>query len=132
MSAWGVSLLVVVVALVAGAVGAMAMVWSNAYPTLAGLWTLSAGSKSSMQCRLSPWRVLIGAHFMPRYEARGCSSDLAATLTKAAGPISVESAAATCQLHSLRCELSNLDGEPIAVIEPDGTVRVYAGKHTGG
>lgn len=130
MSPWAVTVLVILVAIVAGAAGAMAMVRSNAYPTLAGLWTLSAGSKSAMQCRLSPWRVLIGAHFVPRYEARGCPSDLAATLTKSAAPISVENAAATCRLHSLRCELSNLDGEPIAIIEPDGTVRVYAAKGT--
>ena len=65
--------------------------------------------------------MLRGDLYVPRYVG---PEPVAGALTRTATPISVMDAALACRTHSLQCELCDIQGKVLAVVDADGTVRV--------
>lgn len=117
---------VIIVAIVAITLVAMSVLASPVFSALAGLWTLSSRPRGALPARWSssPWRVLRGDLYVPRYVG---AEPVAGALTRTATPISVVDAVAACRTHALQCELCDIQGNVLAVVDPDGTVRVPLG-----
>lgn len=101
------------------AVAALWLTKSAAFSAIAGLWTMSAGSRRTLW-RESTWQALEGALYLPRYLGE---APLAAALTELGAPTSLEEAAWLCMEHQMTCELYDLAGREVASVGPDGAIR---------
>ncbi|APR84877.1 Hypothetical protein A7982_10226 [Minicystis rosea] len=84
-----------------------------------GAWTMSSGSARRSLRPPCAHLSLGSTHYLPRFLGRDPTS---LALTHTAVPISVVEAAATCRRNGLRCELQDLDGRVVAVIDEHGRI----------
>lgn len=93
-----------------------------------GIWAMSSGSARRPLRPPCAHLTLGGTHYLPRFLGRDPTS---LALTRTAVPISVLEAAATCRRHALRCELLDLDGRVVALIDEHGRLGSHAGSLPG-
>lgn len=108
------------------AVAALVAIVVSVCPPTAGAWRFVAGKHGTTLWRLydiggDEWRVLRGGHYIPRFEGPVPTD---AALADLGAPISVREAVKTCRRLGLRCELMDLQGKVIAVVDEHGVVRV--------